>query len=72
MLQGYLPSQTVLSKYPLIADLYLPFVNAIQRGDVRLFDDTLQEKEAVLIDNGTFYAMERLRMVCLRVLFKKV
>ncbi|TPX42448.1 hypothetical protein SeMB42_g02709 [Synchytrium endobioticum] len=72
MLQGYLPSQTLFSKYPATADLFSPFVTAIQRGDVRMFDDALQEKESILIDNGTFYAMERLRMVCLRVLFKKV
>ncbi|TPX34904.1 hypothetical protein SmJEL517_g02568 [Synchytrium microbalum] len=72
MLQGYLPPPNLLSKCQSIADLYSPFVTAIKLGNVRMFDDALLEKQKDLIDHGTFYAIERLRIVSLRVLFKKV
>lgn len=61
-------------RYPRLAALYLPFIDAVKEGNVRAFDDTLSVPavEKLLIGTGTYLAVERAREICLRGLIKRV
>ncbi|KAJ3295694.1 COP9 signalosome (CSN) subunit [Borealophlyctis nickersoniae] len=71
LLCGTLPHPTLFEKYPIVHRLYGNFVLAIRNGDVRLYDESLSKKQRELIRRGTWLAVERARIVAVRVLFRK-
>ncbi|TIA95560.1 hypothetical protein E3P94_03652 [Wallemia ichthyophaga] len=72
LMQGDLPSPHLLGTFPALHTLYHPFVNALQTGNVKQFDEALVHGERRLVESGTYGVVERVREVCLRGLFKKV
>ncbi|TIB69499.1 hypothetical protein E3Q08_03358 [Wallemia mellicola] len=72
LLQGDLPSQDLLARFPHLEELYRPFVEALKDGNVKHFDEALVRGEKRLVENGTYGIVERVRELCLRGLFKKV
>ena len=72
LLQGDLPSQGLLARFPHLEELYRPFVEALKDGNVKHFDEALVRGEKRLVENGTYGIVERVRELCLRGLFKKV
>ncbi|KAJ3129529.1 COP9 signalosome (CSN) subunit [Nowakowskiella sp. JEL0407] len=72
MLSGILPTHRMLQKYPLLADIFAPFISAIKTGNVRLYDESLNKEQKELIQRGVYLVIEKCRSLCVRVLFKKV
>lgn len=74
ILSGSLPSSRLLSKFPSLQAIYMPFVIAIRQGDVRSFDLALATPhlEKALVKNGTYLCIERAREITLRGLLKRV
>jgi hypothetical protein len=55
-----------------LEDVYRPFIDAIKRGDVKEFDLAVERGERRLIGLGVFACVLGTRMLCLRVLVKKM
>lgn len=64
MLQGILPSTQLLERYNLRE--YEAFQQAIQQGDVGLFERSMQQNQLRLIANGTYLLLEKLRFLVYR------
>lgn len=64
MLQGVLPSTELLQRYGLRE--YEAFKQAIQQGDVGLFERSMQQNQLRLISNGTYLLLEKLRFLVYR------
>ncbi|KIP04891.1 hypothetical protein PHLGIDRAFT_108948 [Phlebiopsis gigantea 11061_1 CR5-6] len=72
VLRGHLPSQDLLSRFPVLDDLYSPFLEAIKRGDIVSYDAALEHLEHRLVQLNVLLTVERARELCLRGLFRKV
>lgn len=72
ILKGHLPNAGLLIRFPVLNELYAPFVNAIRSGDVSAYDRALETKENILVAMDLWLVMERAREVCLRGLFRRV
>jgi len=72
ILRGHLPSTELLDRFPTLRTPFLPFVNALQVGDIYAYDRALEEKEAKLVDLNLWLILEKAREHCLRSLFRKV
>ncbi|CAO3673307.1 unnamed protein product [Umbelopsis vinacea] len=69
---GKLPTEKLLSRYPSIATLYSPLVNAIRDGNVRAFDVAMDSGYTELINRGTFLTIEKARSMVIRTLCRRV
>jgi hypothetical protein len=72
ILRGHLPTLALLSRFPLLAEIYTPFAEAIRKGDVRAYDAALEKWEARLIEGGLWIVLEKGKEACLRGLFRRV
>lgn len=72
ILRGHLPSRELLDRFPVLDDLFTPFIEAIRKGDVAAFDMVLEQFEQRLIDLNLLFTVERARALCLRGLFRRV
>lgn len=55
-----------------LEEIYRPFIDAIKQGDVKMFDKAVETRERYLIGLGVFACVLGTRMLCLRVLVKKM
>ncbi|THV08156.1 hypothetical protein K435DRAFT_707751 [Dendrothele bispora CBS 962.96] len=72
LLKGQLPSDELLSRFPIIRELFEPFISAIRKGDVATFDKALEHWEKKLLELNLWLTLEKAREICLRGLFRKV
>ncbi|KAJ6462676.1 hypothetical protein C8R47DRAFT_1026908 [Mycena vitilis] len=72
ILRGHLPSDELMYRFPILADVFAPFVTAIRTGDIAAFDSALQLREARLIELNLLLTLEKARELCLRELFRRV
>lgn len=72
MFQGHLPSKELLQRFPVLEDLYSPFINAIRTGDIRSYDASLDRFERRLVDLNLWLTLEKARELCIRGLFRRV
>ncbi|KAI9141503.1 hypothetical protein BKA69DRAFT_1124815 [Paraphysoderma sedebokerense] len=74
LLRGAVPSATLLTKYPTIGAVYRDIARAVKTGNIVLFEETFgkPEIEKVLMRNGTYLTVERVKEVVLRNLFQRV
>ncbi|KAM5534817.1 hypothetical protein V8D89_011533 [Ganoderma adspersum] len=72
MFRGHLPSKELLQRFPVLEDLYSPFINAIRTGDIRSYDASLDRFERRLVDLNLWLTLERARELCIRGLFRRV
>lgn len=70
LLRGRLPTAALLEKYQLVE--FLPLVEGLRKGDLRLFNDGLVQYQDLFIRRGTYLLLEKCKMVCYRNLFKRV
>ena len=72
MFKGHLPSKELLRRFPVLEDLYTPFITAIQKGDIRAYDASLDRFERSLVDLNLWLTLEKARELCIRGLFRRV
>ncbi|KAJ7827678.1 hypothetical protein B0H14DRAFT_3466932 [Mycena olivaceomarginata] len=72
ILRGHLPSDELMHRFPILADIFAPFVAAIRTGDIAGFDRALEQREARLIELNLLLTLEKARELCLRGLFRRV
>lgn len=71
-LRGVLPSAALLSKHPKLAAIYQPLLQALRAQNPGQYSAELSLKEPVLIKMRTFTAFQRLTLLALRALVKKI
>jgi hypothetical protein len=72
ILRGHLPSADLLSRFPVLDELYAPFISAIRKGDIQGFDVALDKFERRLVDLNVWLTLEKAREICIRGLFRRV
>lgn len=72
ILRGHLPSSDLLSRFPVLDELYAPFISAIRKGDIQGFDSALDKCERRLVDLNLWLTVEKAREICIRGLFRRV
>jgi len=72
ILRGHLPSRELLDRFPVLDDLFAPFISAIRTGDIRAYDSALDRSERRLVDLNLWLTLERARELCIRGLFRRV
>ncbi|KAK7696258.1 hypothetical protein QCA50_000911 [Cerrena zonata] len=72
ILRGHLPSKDLLDRFPVLDDLYAPFISAIRKGDIREYDETLDRQERRLVELNLWLTLEKARELCIRGLFRRV
>ncbi|KAH9938096.1 uncharacterized protein B0H18DRAFT_866191 [Fomitopsis serialis] len=72
ILRGHLPSRELLDRFPVLDDLFTPFIRAVRTGDIRAYDSALDQCERRLVDLNLYLTLEKARELCIRGLFRKV
>jgi hypothetical protein len=72
ILRGHLPSSELLCRFPVLDELYAPFISAIRKGDIQGFDTALDKYERRLVDLNLWLTVEKAREICIRGLFRRV
>ncbi|KAI0068538.1 hypothetical protein BV25DRAFT_1866536 [Artomyces pyxidatus] len=72
ILRGHLPSRELLEQFPVLDQLYSPFVQALRKGDIKGFDAALDASERRLVDLNLWLTLERAREIAIRGLFRRV
>ncbi|KAI0375941.1 hypothetical protein BV20DRAFT_932648 [Pilatotrama ljubarskyi] len=72
MFRGHLPSRELLERFPVLDDLYTPFITALRKGDIRSYDASLDRFERRLVDLNLYLTLEKARELCIRGLFRRV
>ncbi|KAJ3736189.1 hypothetical protein DFJ43DRAFT_707720 [Lentinula guzmanii] len=72
LLRGHLPSDELMKRFPVLSEMFTPFVNAIRLGDIAAFDRALERWESKLVDLNLMLTVEKARELCLRGLFRRV
>lgn len=66
-----LPTKALLSHYPRLETLFLPFSQCIRAGNLKKFDEALAAGEEEFVKRRVYLTLERGREVVLRNLFRK-
>ena len=61
-----------MNRFPVLQELYSPFISAIRVGDLSAYDKALDRHERRLVDLSIWLVLEKARELCLRGLFRKV
>ncbi|KAF8345580.1 hypothetical protein F5887DRAFT_168384 [Amanita rubescens] len=72
ILKGHLPSEELLNRFPILRDLFIPFIDAIRKGDIAEFDRMLESRERRLVELNLWLTLEKARELCMRGLFRRV
>jgi len=72
ILKGHLPSDELMQRFPVLHEIYSPFISAIRHGDIAAFDRALEERERRLVDLNLWLTLEKAREICMRGLFRRV
>lgn len=72
ILRGHLPSDELLDMFPVLSEIYSPFINSIRKADIKAYDDALAKLERRLLELNTWLIIERARELVVRGLFRKV
>eukprot|EP00116_Pleurobrachia_bachei_P005334 sb/3465596/ len=67
---GHMPSSGVLKKYNLCE--FENVVTAVRNGNIKLLNETIEEHAAFFIRAGIYLILEKLKVITLRNLFKKI
>ncbi|XP_070539019.1 PCI domain-containing protein 2-like [Ptychodera flava] len=70
MLLGQMPVASLLQKYDLLQ--FADVANAVKKGNLLLFNESLDKHEAFFIKCGVYLILEKLKIITYRSLFKKV
>ena len=72
ILRGHLPSQELLDRFPLLAEIYSPFIKSLKKSDIKEYDRALYQWEKRLLDLNVWMVVERARELVMRGLFRRV
>ncbi|KAI0797101.1 PCI domain-containing protein [Abortiporus biennis] len=72
ILRGHLPTRELLDRFPVLDDLYSPFIVAMKTGNIRSYDELLEKFERRLANLNLYLTMERAREIVIRGLFRRV
>ena len=70
MILGHMPKETALVKYQLTA--FIPLMKAIKEGNLKAFDQALDQEKDFFWKFGIYLILEKLRVIIYRNIFKKV
>jgi hypothetical protein len=62
----------LLDRFPLLKELFSPFIVAIRIGDLKAYDNALEVWETRLLELNLWLSLEKARELCLRGLFRRV
>ncbi|KAJ3568766.1 hypothetical protein NP233_g5498 [Leucocoprinus birnbaumii] len=71
IIKGHLPSDELMNRFPVLKDLYHPFISSIKTGDLAAFDRALDKLEHQLLELNLWFALEKAREICMRSLFRR-
>lgn len=71
IIKGHLPSDELLNRFPVLKDLYIPFISAIKTGDLAAYDRALDNAEHKLLELNLWLTLEKARELCMRSLFRR-
>jgi COP9 signalosome complex subunit 12 len=66
-----MPAPELLNRFPILAELFSPFISAIRVGDLQSFDQALVHWERQLFDLNLYFTVEKAREICMRGLFRR-
>ncbi|KAF9534585.1 hypothetical protein CPB83DRAFT_866015 [Crepidotus variabilis] len=72
ILRGNLPSAELLKRFPVLQEIFSPFIAAIQVGDLSAYDKALERWESRLLELNLWLSLEKARELCVRGLFRRV
>lgn len=72
ILRGHLPSRELMQRFPVLEEIYAPFISAIRAGDISAYDTALDKWERRLVELNLWLTLEKARELCLRGLFRRV
>lgn len=72
ILRGHLPSKELLERFPVLDELFSPFIAAIRVGDISAYDTALERWEDRLVEVNLWITIEKARELCIRGLFRRV
>jgi hypothetical protein len=72
ILRGHLPSRELMQRFPVLDELYAPFIATLRTGDVSGYDAALEKWERRLAELNLWLTLEKARELCLRGLFRRV
>lgn len=72
ILKGHLPSTELMQRFPVLKELFSPFISAIRVGDIAGYDRALEKWERRLLELNLWLTLEKARELCLRGLFRRV
>jgi hypothetical protein len=70
MILGIMPKESALVKYQLTP--FIPLMKAIKEGNLKAFDEALDQEKDFFWKFGIYLVLEKLRVIVYRNLFKKV
>jgi hypothetical protein len=71
IIKGHLPSDELLNRFPVLKDLYIPFISSIKSGDLAAYDRALDRSEHRLLELNLWLTLEKARELCMRSLFRR-
>ena len=61
-----------MQRFPVLDELFSPFVAAIRTGDISAYDTALERWEHRLVELNLWITIEKARELCIRGLFRRV
>jgi hypothetical protein len=61
-----------MQRFPVLDDIYAPFITALRAGDIQTYDKALEKWERRLLELNLWLTLEKARELCLRGLFRRV
>jgi len=61
-----------MQRFPVLQELFSPFISAIRVGDITAYDKALEKWERKLVELNIWLTLEKARELCLRGLFRRV
>ncbi|EGO02348.1 hypothetical protein SERLA73DRAFT_178247 [Serpula lacrymans var. lacrymans S7.3] len=71
ILRGHLPSRELMQRFPVLDELFTPFIAAIRAGDPSAYDTALEKWERRLVDLNLWLTLDNARELCIRGVFRK-
>ncbi|KAF8961117.1 hypothetical protein BDZ97DRAFT_1664852 [Flammula alnicola] len=72
ILKGHLPSAELMNRFPVLDEIFSPFITAIRIGDLKAYDQALDKWETRLLELNLWLSLEKARELCLRGLFRRM
>lgn len=72
ILKGHLPTPELMQRFPVLDEIFSPFIAAIKRGEPKAYDQALEKWETRLLELNLWLSLEKARELCLRSLFRRM